>query len=126
MIALHHRLPKGWEWRKLPQVVRIGCQKGFTPTIINGKVPFIGMSDIDEKNGRNSKYILENFEKVSSGKTKFERNAILVGKIIPCTQNNKISIAPNDIDGGSATTEVFALHCSDTVEPFYLNYKNTK
>lgn len=115
-------LPNGWEWRKLPQVVRIGCLKGFIPTIIDGKVPFIGMSDIDEKNGRKSKYILEDFEKVSSGKTKFEKNAILVGKITPCTQNNKISIVPNDIDGGYATTEVFALHCSKTVEPLYLNY----
>lgn len=115
-------LPSEWEWKKLPDIIRIGCQRGFTPSLIDGKVPFIGMSDIDDLKGRNSKYILEDYAKVSSGKTKFEKNAVLVGKITPCTQNNKISIVPDDIEGGFATTEVFALHCSDEILPIYLNY----
>ena len=46
----------------------------------------------------------------------------MVGKITPCTQNNKTTIVPSDIDGGFATTEVYALHSMDNMNPFYLNY----
>ena len=102
--------------------VYIGCKKGFKPTIINGKVPFIGMSDIDEHNGINTKYVMEDYENVSNGKTKFEKNAVLVGKITPCTQNNKTTIVPSNIDGGFATTEVYALHSMSNMNPYYLNH----
>lgn len=102
--------------------VYIGCKRGFNPTVKDGKVPFIGMSDIDEHNGVNTKYVLEDYEKVSKGKTKFEKNAVLVGKITPCTQNNKTTIVPSDIDGGFATTEVYALHSMDNMNPYYLNH----
>ena len=115
-------LPNGWEWKKLIDVVQIGCDRGFTPTITDGKVPFIGMSDIDENRGRETEFVLEDFSKVSKGKTKFQRNAVLVGKITPCTQNNKISIVPSDIDGGFATTEVYALHSLDGMYPLFLNF----
>lgn len=101
--------------------VYIGCKRGFNPTIIDGKVPFIGMSDIDEKSGLNTQFMMEDYKKVSNGKTKFEKNAVLVGKIFPCTQNNKTSIVPNNIDGGFATTEVYALHCLENMNPLYLN-----
>ena len=117
-----YELPEGWEWKKLTEVVKIGCDKGFKPIISDGKVPFIGMTDIDEDKGRNSKYVLEDYEKVSKGKTKFQKNAVLVGKITPCTQNNKTTIVPSDIDGGFATTEVYALHTMDNMTPLYLNY----
>lgn len=117
-----YTLPQGWEWKKLPDVVLFGCQKGFNPPLIDGQVPFISMSDIDGKQGRKTQYILEPYEKVSSGKTKFQKNAVLVGKITPCTQNNKVSIVPDDIEGGFATTEVFALHCLDKMLPLFLNY----
>ncbi|RTL01876.1 MAG: type I restriction endonuclease subunit S [Proteobacteria bacterium] len=102
--------------------VNIGSRVGYKPTLIDGKVPFIGMSDIDEKSGINTKYVLEDYEKVSKGKVKFERNAVLVGKITPCTQNNKTTIVPTEIDGGFATTEVYALHSKENMYPFYLNY----
>jgi len=102
--------------------VYIGCKRGFNPTTKDGKVPFIGMSDIDEQNGIKTKYTLEDIEKVSNGKTKFQKNAVLVGKITPCTQNNKTTIVPPEIDGGYATTEVYALHSMDNIYPYYLNY----
>ena len=117
-----YELPNGWEWKKLTEVVIIGCDKGFKPTVSDGKVPFIGMTDIDEDKGRDSKYVLKDYEKVSKGKTKFQKNAVLVGKITPCTQNNKTTIVPSDIDGGFATTEVYALHTMDNMTPLYLNY----
>jgi type I restriction enzyme S subunit len=117
-----YELPNGWEWKKLTDIVQIGCDRGFSPTVVEGKVPFIGMSDIDENKGRNTKYILEDFAKVSKGKTKFQRNAVLVGKITPCTQNNKTTIVPSDIDGGFATTEVYALHSLNKIKPLYLNF----
>ncbi|ABK90040.1 restriction endonuclease subunit S [Francisella tularensis subsp. novicida] len=102
--------------------IYIGCRKGYKPEIIDGKVPFIGMQDIDQYNGINTNYVLEDYEKVSKGKTKFEKNAVLVGKITPCTQNNKTSIVPSNINGGFATTEVYALHSKNNMNPFYLNY----
>jgi type I restriction enzyme S subunit len=115
-------LPEGWEWKKLIDIVRIGCERGFKPTIINDKVPFIGMTDIDKVSGRHTQYVLEDNDKVSKGKTKFQKNAVLLGKITPCTQNNKTTIVPDDIDGGYATTEVYALHCLEKIIPLYLNY----
>lgn len=117
-----YQLPAGWEWKKLNDIVRFGCEKGFQPQIINDMVPFIGMSNIDESKGRETTYTLEKYESVSNGKTKFQKGAILVGKITPCTQNNKVSIVPNEINGGFATTEVFALHCFEDMLPLFLNY----
>ncbi|MDD5157289.1 restriction endonuclease subunit S [Sulfurimonas sp.] len=117
-----YELPDGWEWRKLPDIVQIGCKKGFSPTITEGKVPFIGMSNIDEQGGRNTEFEFEDFAKVSKGKVKFQKDAILVGKITPCTQNNKVTIVPKDINGGYATTEVYALHALEHLLPLYLNY----
>lgn len=117
-----YELPDGWEWKKLSDIVQIGCKKGFSPTITDGKVPFIGMSNIDEQGGRNTVFELEDFTKVSKGKVKFQKDAVLVGKITPCTQNNKVTIAPKDIDGGYATTEVYALHALEHLLPLYLNY----
>lgn len=102
--------------------VNIGARAGYKPCLIGGKVPFIGMSDIDDESGINTKYVLEDYEKVSKGKVKFEKNAVLVGKITPCTQNNKTTIVPAEIDGGFATTEVYALHSKENMYPFYLNY----
>ena len=102
--------------------INIGASAGYKPRLIDGKVPFIGMSDIDDKSGINTRYILEDYEKVSKGKVKFEKNAVLVGKITPCTQNNKTTIVPAEIDGGFATTEVYALHSKENMYPFYLNY----
>ena len=117
-----YELPDGWEWKRLEDIIRIGCERGFKPTIVDGKVPFIGMTNIDKYTGRYTKYILEDNDKVSKGKTKFQKNAILLGKITPCTQNNKTTIIPNDIDGGYATTEVYALHCLEKITPLYFNY----
>ncbi len=117
-----YELPDGWEWKKLIEIVRVGCEKGYKPNIIDSKVPFIGMQDIDKGKGRETKYILEEYEKVSKGKTKFQKDAILLGKITPCTQNNKTTIVPDSIEGGFATTEVYALHCLEQIKPLYLNY----
>lgn len=102
--------------------VYIGCRSGYSPSLIDGKVPFIGMSDIDEKKGINTKYVMMDYKDASTGKTKFESNAVLVGKITPCTQNNKTTIVPSEINGGFATTEVYALHSKDNINPYYLNH----
>ena len=117
-----YELPRGWEWKRLGDAVQIGCTKGFKVKPINGKVPFIKMSNIDAKKGRDTQYALEEYAKVAHGKTKFEKNAVLVGKITPCTQNNKTTIVPSVLDGGFATTEVYALHARSNSSPYYLNY----
>lgn len=113
-------LPEGWEWCTIDEVAQIGADRGFSPTPdIEGNVPFVGMTDIDQETGQKSTYELRNFDDVKKGYTKFQRNAVLFAKITPCTENNKTALVDN-IDGGFATTEVFPIHALDIIEPKYL------
>lgn len=115
-----YNLPDGWEWRVINRVALIGAEGGYSPTPdLAGNVPFVGMSDIDQKTGQKSTYELRNFDDVKTGYTKFQRNAVLFAKITPCTENNKTALI-DSVDGGFATTEVFPIHALDGVEPKYL------
>lgn len=115
-----YNLPDGWEWRAINKVALIGAEGGYSPTPdLEGNVPFVGMSDIDQKTGQKSTYELRNFDDVKTGYTKFQRNAVLFAKITPCTENNKTALI-DSVDGGFATTEVFPIHALDGVEPKYL------
>lgn len=113
-------LPKGWEWHGIDEVAQIGADRGFSPTPdLEGNIPFVGMTDIDQKTGQESTYELRKFDDVKKGYTKFQRNAVLFAKITPCTENNKTALI-DSIDGGFATTEVFPIHALEGVEPKYL------
>lgn len=115
-----YNLPDGWAWHTIEEVAKIGADRGFSPTPdIEGNVPFVGMTDIDQETGQKSTYELRNFDDVKKGYTKFQRNAVLFAKITPCTENNKTALI-NNVDGGFATTEVFPIHALDSVEPKYL------
>src|SRR5690554_3625446 len=115
-----YQLPDGWEWHTIDEVAHIGADRGFLPAPDSkGKVPFVGMTDIDQETGQKSTYELRNFDDVKKGYTKFQRNAVLFAKITPCTENNKTALI-NNVDGGFATTEVFPIHALDSVEPKYL------
>jgi len=115
-----YQLPEGWEWKNLLDVARIGAERGFTPVANEeGLVPFIGMSNIDQETGLNSSHEYRDFKSVKSGYTKFQRNAVLVAKITPCTENNKTALI-SELDGGYATTEVYPVHCLCDIEPSYL------
>jgi len=115
-----YQLPDGWEWHTIDEVAHIGADRGFLPAPDSkGKVPFVGMTDIDQETGQKSTYELRNFDDVKKGYTKFQRNAVLFAKITPCTENNKTALIDN-IDGGFATTEVFPIHALDNIEPKYL------
>jgi type I restriction enzyme S subunit len=115
-----YQLPDGWQWRTIDKVAQIGADRGFSPTPdTEGNVPFIGMTEIDQETGQKSNYELRNFDEVKKGYTKFQRNAVLLAKITPCTENNKTALI-DSVDGGFATTEVFPIHALDSVEPKYL------
>lgn len=115
-----YQLPDGWEWRAIEEIARIGAERGFTPIPdAEGKIPFVGMTDIDQQTGQKSTYELRNFDDVKKGYTKFQRNAVLFAKITPCAENNKTALI-DSIDGGFATTEVYPLHALERVEPKYL------
>lgn len=115
-----YKLPNGWDWQTIEEVAQIGADRGFVPTPDSeGNVPFIGMTDIDQETGKKSAYELRNFDDVKKGYTKFQRNAVLLAKITPCTENNKTALIDN-VDGGFATTEVFPIHAMNSVEPKYL------
>lgn len=113
-------LPKGWQWHVIDEVAQIGADRGFSPTPdLEGNIPFVGMTDIDQKTGQESTYELRKFDDVKKGYTKFQRNAVLFAKITPCTENNKTALI-DSVDGGFATTEVFPIHALEGVEPKYL------
>ncbi|HEI8486093.1 restriction endonuclease subunit S [Morganella morganii] len=115
-----YQLPVGWEWRTIDEIALIGAERGFTPIPDEeGKIPFVGMTDIDQDTGQKNTYELRNFDDVKKGYTKFQRNAVLFAKITPCTENNKTALI-DKIDGGFATTEVYPIHAFECVEPKYL------
>lgn len=115
-----YNLPDGWVWYTIEEVAKIGADRGFSPTPdVEGNVPFVGMTDIDQETGQESSYELRNFDDVKKGYTKFQPNAVLFAKITPCTENNKTALI-NNVDGGFATTEVFPIHALNNVEPKYL------
>lgn len=115
-------LPEGWEWAQIEKVAKIGVQKGFTPMPDeNGMVPFVGMTHINQETGFNSKYELKHFEQVKKGYTKFGKDAVLIAKITPCTENNKTALF-DFLDGGFATTEVYPVHPLQNISSIYLLY----
>jgi len=119
MAQVLYELPEGWEWVDLLDASRIGAERGFIPEAVDGKVPFVGMSSIDQATGLNSTYETRNFEKVRKGYTKFQKNAVLLAKITPCTENNKTALM-HDVNGGYATTEVYPVHPFAGTDPHYL------
>lgn len=48
-----YQLPVGWEWRAIDEIALIGAERGFTPIPdVEGKIPFVGMTDIDQDTGQ--------------------------------------------------------------------------
>lgn len=116
-------LPQRWDVKRLTEVTRIGVPKGWKPTPVDGKIPFIAMADIDELTGLSSRYVLRDFQQVSSGKVRFGADAILAAKITPCVENRKTALVPEiPTNGGFATTEVFAVHPSQKTDRKFLLY----
>lgn len=116
-------LPQGWDVKRLAEVTRIGVPKGWKPTPVDGKIPFIAMADIDELTGLSSRYVLKDLQQVTSGKVRFGADAILAAKITPCVENRKTALVPEiPTNGGFATTEVFAVHPSQKTDRKFLLY----
>ncbi len=114
-----YKLPEEWEWKSLLDVSRIGAERGFMPEIVNGQVPFVGMANIDQSSGLCSSHEMRDFAKVKKGYTKFQKGAVLLAKITPCTENNKTALIA-DLEGGYATTEVYPIHSAKQIYSQYL------
>lgn len=115
-----YELPDSWEWQPIEEVAQFGTNRGFTPEPnADGNVPFVGMINIDQETGQKSTYELRKFEDVKKGYTKFQRDAVLVAKITPCTENNKTALI-DAVAGGYATTEVYPIHALEGLDAKYL------
>lgn len=115
-------LPDGWEWKAIHEVAQIGVEKGYTPSPTDdGFVPFIGMSNVDQRTGFNSTYEWREISSVKNGYTKFQKDAILLAKITPCTENNKTALI-DFLNGGYATTEVYPIHPKKELLPKFILY----
>ncbi|MBR1191484.1 restriction endonuclease subunit S [Bradyrhizobium sp. AUGA SZCCT0160] len=95
-----------------------GPQKGRLA--VDDLVDFIPMASVKEDG---SMEVLEQrkYGEVSSGFTPFMRNDILVAKITPCFENNKIALASVSTDYAFGSTEFHVVRCnSKMLNPKYL------
>lgn len=117
-----YQLPDGWKWKGMEKVSKVGAERGFNPELdANGNAVFVSMADIDQETGLNSTFEKREYSKVRTGYTKFQKNAVLLAKITPCTENNKTALMQHE-GGGYATTEVYSIHPLECILPKYLLY----
>lgn len=117
-----YQLPDEWEWKNIEEASKIGAERGFNPELdTNGNAVFVSMADIDQETGLNSTFEKREHSKVRIGYTKFQKDAVLLAKITPCTENNKTALMQHN-GGGYATTEVCPIHPLECILPKYLLY----
>ena len=85
-------------------------------------VPFVPMSSLRE-DGHLQDVQMRSYGDVSTGYTPFMRGDILVAKITPCFENNKIGIANIEGEYGFGSTEFHVIRCNaDLILNKYLFY----
>lgn len=116
-----YKLPDGWKWVKLGEVVKINPTK-YKPEISDDEIcSFIPMKGILDK-GRGIYEIEERaYGEVKSGYTSFLEEDILFAKITPCMENEKITIAKGLKNGfGFGTTEFHVLRVNEKANNKYV------
>lgn len=86
------------------------------------EVNFVGMADLDAEGARTQSNSVRPFDEVSKGYTVFEDGDILVAKITPCFENNKIGKAQLQRKFGVGSTEFHVLRPGPDVHDGYLLY----
>lgn len=86
----------------------------------DGEVSFVGMADLDSLSARTSVGVTRAFSQVSKGYTVFCNGDILVAKITPCFENNKIGQAQLCHKIGVGSTEFHVLRPGDQLDDRYL------
>lgn len=84
------------------------------------EVNFVGMADLDADGARTRSNLIRPFDEVSKGYTLFEDGDILVAKITPCFENNKIGKAQLQRKFGVGSTEFHVLRPGPNVDGGYL------
>lgn len=84
------------------------------------EVAFVGMSDLDPERALTRSNWIRPFQEVSKGYTVFADGDILVAKITPCFENNKIGKAQLQRKIGVGSTEFHVLRAGPNVNDSYL------
>ncbi len=112
-------LPSGrWELEKLGAVAQINPK---APKIAaDTEVSFVGMADLNISNAQTESNFVRLFSEVSKGYTIFADRDILVAKITPCFENNKIGQARLQRGIGVGSTEFHVIRPDARLDSRYL------
>lgn len=86
----------------------------------DAEVSFVGMADLNATVARTEGDTLRQFSDVSKGYTVFENGDILVAKITPCFENNKIGQAQLQRTVGVGSTEFHVIRPGEHLDDRYL------
>ena len=86
----------------------------------NQEVSFVGMAELDAVNARTESDAIRQYCEVSKGYTVFENGDILVAKITPCFENNKIGQAQLQCEIGVGSTEFHVVRVGAELDARYL------
>lgn len=84
-------------------------------------VDFLPMADLHE-NGSMRIASTRRYEEVAKGYTAFKSGDVLLAKITPCFENNKISLADVGTDWAFGSTEFHVLRSGQSLDPKYLTH----
>lgn len=84
------------------------------------EVAFVGMVDLDATQAKTDSGEVRKFLQVSKGYTIFQNGDILVAKITPCFENNKIGQARLQRNIGVGSTEFHVIRPSEQLDDRYL------
>jgi type I restriction enzyme S subunit len=84
------------------------------------EVAFVGMADLDATHAITDSGYVRKFSEVSKGYTIFNNGDVLVAKITPCFENNKIGQARLQRDVGVGSTEFHVLRPGERLDDRYL------
>lgn len=102
-------LPKGWTTVALGDVSTINPKPAEKPNA-DDPVSFVPMAELHADAARTSQGTTRPFHEVSKGYRLFQQNDLLVAKITPCFQNNKIGQARISHNSGAGSTEFHVVH----------------
>lgn len=116
-------LPQGWTSALLAEVADINPRLGIRPNE-EAPVSFVGMADLDADQASSGPGTTRPYGDVSKGYTYFRREDILVAKITPCFQNNKIGQANITHEHGAGSTEFHVVrpHRGQLDERYLLHF----
>jgi hypothetical protein len=109
-----------WETGSLGMLAEINPK---APTIAEDtEVSFVGMAELNISNAQTESHVVRLFSEVSKGYTIFQQGDILVAKITPCFENNKIGQACLQRPIGVGSTEFHVVRPGEKLNDRFLLY----